>query len=134
MFSIEELGQIKVKKLATLLEKGSRQINLRLQDFVDNTNKDLALYKTRVDNMYNHLMRTFLVGLEKRLYGCEVVSKASLEVIYVKFFELEKLKDPSFNMEFNEYTRRTNEQVQAHINKIMEEEEAKTKKENKDEA
>lgn len=129
MFTEEEIKQVKVKKLATLLDKGSRQVTLKIQEFIDNTNKDLEIYKTRVDGMYNHLMRTFLVSLEKRLYACEVISKASLEVMYVKFFELEKLKDPSFEMSYAEYVQRTNEQVQAHIDRINATESLSIKKE-----
>jgi hypothetical protein len=129
MFTEEELAQVKVKKLATLLDKGSRQVTGKIQEFIANTNKDLALYKTRVDGMYNHLMRTFLVSLEKRLYACEVISKASLEVMYVRFYELEKLKDPSFEMAYTEYVTRTNELVQAHIDRINATENLAIKKE-----
>lgn len=133
MFSAEDLSQIKVKKLATLLDKAALKVNGRIQEFIDNTNKDLLTYKTRVDGMYNHLMRTFLVSLEKRLHACEVISTASLEVMYVKFYELEKVKDPSFEMSYAEYVQRTNEQVQAHIDRINAQQTAPIKKEESNE-
>lgn len=127
MFDENDISSIKVKKISNMFTKASHVFNQSIAKMQENldlfsskTTISIEAFQKKQNEMYAHLVRVFLVDLEKRIYTTDVILNSFMEVSYIQFYEAYKLAQPidAPIMSFEEFTKRTNEQVQQHVGLI----------------
>lgn len=108
----------KVNKVAKAFETLTFKINNQLNELTKNNeswrklvNDDLEKFKKKYNELHGILLRKFLVDLEDRVRMSEITSMAVLKLQVMKFYELEKRLDPSFNKTYDEYFKQLSEDL-----------------------
>lgn len=92
-----------------------------LNDWKALVNKDLEAFKKKYDEMHGVLLRKFLVDLEGRVRHSEVNSIALVRLYVLKFYELEKKFDPTFNLTLAEFQKKLSEDLNQTGNQVQKE-------------
>ena len=81
---------IKEKRVQKFFEVESLKFQKSIEDVSKKIENLFSKLETKFGGMYNHLLKVFLVNLEKRVYANEAATKAVIEVVAAKMYELEK--------------------------------------------
>lgn len=102
-------------------------MNEKSDTFIKNVNEQIQKIDSKYSNMYSMLVRQFLSNLENRVYSAELFSKATLNLVLKKHYDMD-IANGSFTGTFEEYVKQLELNHVNEMTKLHEENEEKLKK------